>query len=400
MNEDYVDLEKQISLSNLVTTLDDINIIEKKKIILYCSNCGKVGHIYKKCKDPITSLGIILFNLNNSNLNIEDKLENKYIYKNIFSRYKNSKYIFKKIYLNRFNDKNNLLLENQFTFNKIEKLHEDYNLFDTPLTLFDNYRDIIKQNIKFLMIQRKFSVGFIEFIRGKYDENNNEYLIFLLNQMTPYEIKNIEEKDFDHLWNLLWNNKYSNIPLNVRSFDDLDKYDLTYNEKKIYLKVHLKEYNISKKKFIYLKENNIITNLITIVEPKFNEPEWGFPKGRRNIHEKPLDCALREFEEETNIDRNNIKIFDRINPINECFIGTNKINYKHTYYLGYMGTCLSTNVETESQLIEIGNIGWFTYEEAINIIRPYHKNRINIINDIINFLAYNLKYYTHKNMMI
>ena len=29
------------------------------------------------------------------------------------------------------------------------------------------------------------------------------------------------------------------------------------------------------------------------------EPEWGYPKGRRNYQEKDLHCALREFEEET-----------------------------------------------------------------------------------------------------
>ena len=31
---------------------------------MYCSNCGKFGHVYKQCKDPVTSLGIISVHLN------------------------------------------------------------------------------------------------------------------------------------------------------------------------------------------------------------------------------------------------------------------------------------------------------------------------------------------------
>ena len=36
----------------------------KKPIIKksYCSNCGRYGHNYSKCNEPITSLGIILYN--------------------------------------------------------------------------------------------------------------------------------------------------------------------------------------------------------------------------------------------------------------------------------------------------------------------------------------------------
>ena len=36
----------------------------KKNTSLYCGNCGEPGHIYKKCLQPITSMGIILFQKN------------------------------------------------------------------------------------------------------------------------------------------------------------------------------------------------------------------------------------------------------------------------------------------------------------------------------------------------
>ena len=56
---------------------------------------------------------------------------------------------------------------------------------------------------------------------------------------------------------------------------------------------------------------------------QWKETEWEFPKGRRNYQEKDLDCALREFEEETGILRNNISVIENILPFEEIFIGTN-----------------------------------------------------------------------------
>ena len=32
----------------------------------YCNNCGKGGHVYHQCKLPITSIGIIVFRINNN----------------------------------------------------------------------------------------------------------------------------------------------------------------------------------------------------------------------------------------------------------------------------------------------------------------------------------------------
>ena len=39
-----------------------LNTIKK----IYCGNCGKIGHIYKQCNEPITSLGILLYRQINS----------------------------------------------------------------------------------------------------------------------------------------------------------------------------------------------------------------------------------------------------------------------------------------------------------------------------------------------
>jgi predicted NUDIX family NTP pyrophosphohydrolase len=57
----------------------------------------------------------------------------------------------------------------------------------------------------------------------------------------------------------------------------------------------MKEMEESLEKFNTLKTNNFFT---TELKNDYEEPEWGFPKGRRNPNEKNLKCALREFYEE------------------------------------------------------------------------------------------------------
>ena len=49
----------------------------------------------------------------------------------------------------------------------------------------------------------------------------------------------------------------------------------------------------------------------------------GIPKGRRNNHESNMDCAIREFTEETNIDKKNYKILNNLHCIQENYTGTN-----------------------------------------------------------------------------
>lgn len=274
----------------------------------YCINCGKYGHLNKQCIEPITSCGIICFNIKQMPISkIENFLYNKYVNIEEFN-YKNIKFI-----------------------NKIDK-HKD--------------------KIRFLLIQRKHSLSYIEFIRGRYIETDLLNIKYLLSYMSKEEVNKIKVTDFQILWDDLWRKT-------ARS------------------KAFLKELNISKNKFNHCKKNNFFDNL----ESNYYSPEWCFPKGRRNKYEKNLDCAKREFEEETKF--TSYTILDRINFVEETFKGTNKIDYKHIYY--FAGTN-NTELDIITDLYEVGNIGWFTYEETINLMRPYELTKIDIIHQTYFFI--------------
>lgn len=179
--------------------------------------------------------------------------------------------------------------------------------------------------------------------------------------MSKKEIENIRNNDFDYLWNDLWK--------------ETSKH-----------KMYQKEFKKSKKMFESLKNSNLLEKLLEIT-PIYDTPEWGIPKGRRNFFEKNIDCAIREFNEETTMKENNYIILKNLYSVQENYKGTNNLDYKHIYYLSISSSDNEVNYENiESSNNEIGDIGWFTWEEAIKKIRPYYKSKIELINKIFLFI--------------
>ena len=113
----------------------------------------------------------------------------------------------------------------------------------------------------------------------------------------------------------------------------------------------------------------------------WTEPEWGFPKGRRNFQEKDYDCALREMTEETGYPLHLMKNMKNILPFDEIFLGSNYKSYKHRYYLMYMNyeDSLITDRYDRS---EVSMMRWKTYEECLLSIRPYNLEKKRLIKNI------------------
>ena len=58
--------------------------------------------------------------------------------------------------------------------------------------------------LQYLMIRRKDSFGYIDFIRGKYVQNNLEHLKSIFNEMSVVEKEAIRTSTFDALWTKMW----------------------------------------------------------------------------------------------------------------------------------------------------------------------------------------------------
>jgi 8-oxo-dGTP pyrophosphatase MutT (NUDIX family) len=113
----------------------------------------------------------------------------------------------------------------------------------------------------------------------------------------------------------------------------------------------------------------------------WDEPEWGFPKGRRNYQEKDYECAIREFSEETGLNVRNMKILQNILPFEEIFTGSNYKSYKHKYFIAHM-PYQDTHFIHNYEESEVSKIEWKTYEECMNSIRTYNLEKKRLITNI------------------
>jgi len=221
----------------------------------------------------------------------------------------------------------------------------------------------INNIIYYLLIRRKHSLGFIDFMRGKYPLYDKNYLINIINEMSLEEKDLLLTKDFDYLWEYIWGTT-SNMQYRVEEKTSRNKFN------SLQLGIHLNQTEYNLKSII----NESITN--------WSETEWGFPKGRRNYLEKDLQCALREFEEETGYNKNELNILLNIQPYDEIFTGSNYKSYKHRYYIGKIRSDIHDVNEGNIENYEVSKMGWYTYEESCNLIRPYNLEKLSILEKI------------------
>jgi hypothetical protein len=416
----------------------------------FCSNCGKHGHIFRNCDEPIYSYGLICFY--KKKVKVKDnatKFANKKtrkieVSKNITEEFDNTSIISTtninsniSIINNKLNSntgkikilkrpviepgngiisgtitnsnltlKNNPIINNDYLNGRFNDNEPYDDIIDNSV---DGVIDVEGENMdghteqhieqtiendetpddnsemkeiyvdKVMLVQRKNTIGFIEFLRGKYDVSKPEYIIKLFNMMTYDEKKLLHENDnFD----------------TIRTMIGL-KRDNNYRN----------EYDEAKRKFNELKYckygdaslGNGVQQLIKKSYTRWVTPEWGLPKGRRSNKEFDLECAIREFVEETDIKYKNINVYKNVKPLEEIYKGINGVIYKHIYYLA----SVKDNAEGEENINqiesagvrsnEIGNIKLFNLSECHKIIRPYYVSKLNVIKkgfQLINSINY------------
>jgi len=330
---------------------------QPSRMSLFCMNCGKNNHGYAQCQEPLSSYGIICFSKGSTGT-----------YTNIGS-------------------------------------------------------SSITGEYKVVMVRRQHTMNYVEFLRGKYDVNGAEYLVELFCGMTRAEIEFITANP---------------------NFEMLRR-DLGMDNN--WKRAYKAEYDNSELKFNYILNLGILANIIRAVNhiwgtgfaevgglelapaekfwsadgkscsarldelrQRFNpsgglgklyeEPEWGIPKGRRDNKETDLQCAIREFQEETQITGNELTIYKNILPLEEVYVGNNGVRYRHVYFIAELKGDITMNDDLidkseETGFVknpEIGGVKLFPQQDALGILRDYCTEKKKILQKAF-YIINNVSYY-------
>ena len=212
----------------------------------------------------------------------------------------------------------------------------------------------IEHEIQYLMIRRKDTLGYIDFMRGKFDLKQKQYIMNMILQMTKTEKNNLLQKY------TMVKEKKGTIPhIRERILELINGYTNELGE------------------FYDLQSLIVESRLYS----DWDEPEWGFPKGRRNPQENDYDCAVREFSEETGYSTNVLTNVRNIVPLEETFTGSNYNSYRHKYYL--MNISYENSIAAHKfQKSEVSGMGWWPLSTCLEKIRPYNLEKIQVIKNI------------------
>lgn len=203
-------------------------------------------------------------------------------------------------------------------------------------------------------------MAFTDFVRGIYATDGpdpDRILKTYMEEMTCEERRKLQVWTFREIWDQLW-------PFQGRCYHQ--------------------EYEPAKRKF----DRCDIRRLLDATTCSWTQQEYGFPKGRKNLHERNQQCAIREFCEETGYRPHEFDVLP-ISPFRETFRGTNDKNYSHIYYVARVKDNAEGprfDLHNIQQAAEIRKISWLTYEQCLAIIRPYDAAKKKVFRQIHDFL--------------
>ena len=238
--------------------------------------------------------------------------------------------------------------------------------------------------IEYLMICRKNTLGFIDFVRGNYKVFQKQYILNMIRQMTVFEKELLQTNTFEQIWCYNWG---------LVSVDEIaSKHKAEFREAKS--KFHLLQKGIYSK----LSGNFTLASLIqescgdTTIQ--WDVPEWGFPKGRRNQQqdvfvETDMDCAVREFCEETGVQESQLSpTMSSLVWFEEVFMGSNYKIYNHRYCVQQIlfdqseQCVMNQPAKDETGPTETSDIRWMSFVDAMNAIRSYNLEKKQMLQQV------------------
>lgn len=194
-----------------------------------------------------------------------------------------------------------------------------------------------KGRFQVLMIQKRYTYQYNQFVHGHYNHKDDKQLIAIFSKMTLAEKVIICGLNFSFIWHHVWIGKAFNA----------------------------NSYMMLKTKFEHAFLSDCGHRLIGLLkEASQGELVWEMPKGRPSTRGEPiLQCAVREFEEETGIRPTQYRVFGDSMVYSHSDEG---VKYTNTYFLAFETEPILQQIrfELQSQVDEISDIKWMSLEKV------------------------------------
>lgn len=263
---------------------------------------------------------------------------------------------------------------------------------------------------QFLMVQRKDSLCFVEFVRGRYDLNDTRYVRHLLRKMTAEERGHLTALSFTQLWFGFWQTDQNRSYMRefqqaqhkhaclVRGVPDTETVETVAEGDGTNCAAAVDPRAGPAADAKRAPKTVDLASLLASTESQHGECEWGFPKGRRNINEKDSKCAMREFREETGLGVEDVHVHTYVKPFEEVFVACNGVRYRHVYYLAQLKqeadaisdgptADVALQKDNKSQQREISRVCWFDAATVFSKINPDNPERRRMFDDVLSMVT-------------
>ena len=209
----------------------------------------------------------------------------------------------------------------------------------------------VNGEIKYALIKKRLSYGVTYILRGDWKD---EYF---------YELSYAERDMFIHICLLQENWEHTLMHLWIEWKSDIN---------------NIYDYCNCRDNFI--KHRHWLLHKLQTCTSIFPYGVWEFPKGHREKYDvSPQQCALRELQEETGIDKRYVQLLN-IGMLEEIYR-----NWTSNYYVGFVNEALCQDIQLKG---EASQLVWLSFHDALQLIPNVFSDRKGILTYVHELLSY------------
>lgn len=264
--------------------------------------------------------------------------------------------------------------------------------FGTALCRYNKEKN---NEIEIILVKKRYTYYFFSFVMGHFSIRDTKYIRYLFDNMSFAEKIDIISMQYSQMWYRIWLNNPEKY-FNITDVYKMSKFSMSPIENRFSNAEIYKLYFDGKVKFEknFLEDKGKrLRNLIQ--NSSDSEVLWEIPKGgkKRGLqpngkYETDVDCAIREFSEETSIKSNKYKILYDINPIIISHVDNDTI-YKTIYYVAKLKNSddYAPHIDFRNfdQITEIEQIKWVSLAEVkfFNLSPVMHKRLTDLFISVV-----------------